>query len=482
MKCGLIMSVAELIRHNRMGGKVLAAAGCLLMISTSAVPCVAQTPNALISGFSSCEFRCEPGLTDVEVYLSLVPRRGFVNGSSGTEVGRDLVSNLEINYNFQDLTTDSVTRESQEIPVRSEDFTGLRTSGGVVTVASILLRPGKYLATVIAAEESKPAFSDTVHADLAVRMFPDSGLNISDIEMCTNISEATSSRDPYYKNTLDVVPNPRALYGIGLPEVQYYAEIYGLHRFHNTTEYGVNWSIDDTSGNVLQKSSIGKSGTSHDVVQIGSADISGLQSGEYHLVCFVADSIAGEHDSASTDFFVYNPQTKGSQPAEGQNQNVPSAPFDTMAARQLDAIFHAANYLETPAQTNTYKTLSTLPAKRLYLSQFWAVLNKKAGENGFNSWLAFDGRFKYANEKFKTSFTSGWLMDRGRVFIEFGQPDYIQRHFSSADMKPYEVWDYNAIQGGVIFVFVDLTGFNDYVLVHSTMQGEVSNPDWLRSL
>jgi len=64
------------------------------------------------------------------------------------------------------------------------------------------------------------------------------------------------------------------------------------------------------------------------------------------------------------------------------------------------------------------------------------------------------------------------------VFIVYGPPDEYDRHPSEVDSKPYEVWYYHGIQGGVEFVFVDRTGFQEYILVHSTHRNELRDDAW----
>ncbi|HEX9933600.1 MAG TPA: hypothetical protein VGB38_00265, partial [bacterium] len=60
----------------------------------------------------------------------------------------------------------------------------------------------------------------------------------------------------------------------------------------------------------------------------------------------------------------------------------------------------------------------------------------------------------------------------------YGKPSDIDRFPSSYQMVPYEIWSYDAIEGGVIFVFADLSGFKNYSLLHSTKRGEVYNPEY----
>ena len=72
-------------------------------------------------------------------------------------------------------------------------------------------------------------------------------------------------------------------------------------------------------------------------------------------------------------------------------------------------------------------------------------------------------RFKYANQHFRSSVAEGWRTDRGRIYITYGPPDEIDSGAMELDADPTEIWYY--FENGRRFVFVDETGFGDYVLV-----------------
>jgi GWxTD domain-containing protein len=72
-------------------------------------------------------------------------------------------------------------------------------------------------------------------------------------------------------------------------------------------------------------------------------------------------------------------------------------------------------------------------------------------------------RFRYANENFAASLADGWETDRGRIHILYGAPDEIEAHSLDMGRDPLEIWYY--FSKGKRFVFVDETGFGDYVLV-----------------
>ncbi|MFB3099953.1 MAG: GWxTD domain-containing protein, partial [Gammaproteobacteria bacterium] len=79
-----------------------------------------------------------------------------------------------------------------------------------------------------------------------------------------------------------------------------------------------------------------------------------------------------------------------------------------------------------------------------------------------------------------TRYRKGWKTDRGRVTLKYGEPDNINKNSALGDNRAYEIWEYYHQEGGVIFVFVDKDGFDDFDLVHSNARTEVSDPDWRR--
>ena len=62
----------------------------------------------------------------------------------------------------------------------------------------------------------------------------------------------------------------------------------------------------------------------------------------------------------------------------------------------------------------------------------------------------------------------------GRVYIQYGAPDDIERDASGGLTKPYEIWQYGRYE----FVFQDRNALGHYELVHSDYPGELNNPMW----
>jgi GWxTD domain-containing protein len=85
------------------------------------------------------------------------------------------------------------------------------------------------------------------------------------------------------------------------------------------------------------------------------------------------------------------------------------------------------------------------------------------------------GRIQSANDTWKSALRSGFLSDRGRVFVTLGPPDDITSDPFPRESAPFEVWTYYS--GGRQFqlLFVDRIGFNNYQLDNlATYQRELA--------
>ena len=68
-------------------------------------------------------------------------------------------------------------------------------------------------------------------------------------------------------------------------------------------------------------------------------------------------------------------------------------------------------------------------------------------------------RLLTANERFREEGSTGWLTERGRVFITLGEPDQIleQGDVGIGTRGRIQIWQY--LQHRAQFVFVDQSGF-----------------------
>ena len=114
-----------------------------------------------------------------------------------------------------------------------------------------------------------------------------------------------------------------------------------------------------------------------------------------------------------------------------------------------------------------------------YLYKFW--LNRNT-ENPTKEWLTYLRKIENANKMFSTAIQNGYLTDRGRVYVEYGPPNNIVEATDPSISYPYQIWHYYQLtrsQNNKKFVFFNRTGaLDEFELIHSTANGEISNPNW----
>jgi len=424
-------------------------------------------------------FRSPDDHTYVETYISL-PRSTlmYVPSPDGRLRAEFLVDALLLSG------SDTVAHRAWRNVNFADSLAETQGSFSLFTVGQFNVPRNNYRMDLLVADL---ASRDTARAvfDIKAIAFPDSGLCLSDLQLAAQISR-DSTHGQFTKGNYLVVPNPPGIYGTALPILYFYAEVYNLTYGHpgDSASYRVNYSIFNGEGQrvkVFPSSRKAKPGTS--AVEVGGLNIITLPSGTYYLALEVVDPTNGERASVMKKFFVYREgETFASQPQKAStgkgSPGLDADRYNVMSEKELDHEFEVTRYINTAEDRATWKKLN-VAGKRNFLREFWARMDQTPGtpENEFKQdYLA---RVAEANAVFK-GLREGWKTDRGRILLQYGRPDEIERFPFSAENKAYHIWHYYSIQGGVMFVFVDKREMGDFELVHSTARGELFDADWQR--
>ncbi|HQT92290.1 MAG TPA: GWxTD domain-containing protein [Candidatus Kryptobacter bacterium] len=464
------MKTSHLLRN-------ILAISFLALVFTSA-GAGAQTLNV---SFDFATFRYDSAKTYMELYYSFDMRTMKL-------MKKDSVfsDTLLFHIRMQRTGPDSTNYyESWGVPVDARDTTSKELEHNLVSQIALLIPPGNYLMYVEVLDRNDTSRIDSVKDRIVVPRYSSRKLETSDVELCSQITQSDSSaHGVFYKNTYDVIPNPNGIYGAGLPIIYYYMEVYNIPDSSGDTLFTVEYQIRDSFGQVLKSRESARKKFGNTSVEVGTINGSNLKTGAYTLLITVNDSVAGTHSTSSRRFFVYNPGL-GAPESAGTTlagASVLSSVFATMDDAQISREFTEARYIATPTAIEQFNELQSLPAKRQFLYDFWKKRNPNPVLNTNTYRSEYIKRVAYANAHFNVGNTSGWRTDRGRVYIIYGNPDQIDRHPNEGNSKPYEIWYYNSIQGGVSFDFVDRTGFGDYTLVNSTARNEIQNDNWQQYL
>jgi GWxTD domain-containing protein len=341
--------------------------------------------------------------------------------------------------------------------------------------------PGEYVLKLYATDANDRANNDSSLVDLRVEPSAAGEIALSQLELASSITKSPDSTSgPFYKNTLEVIPNPGSLFGDERPMLFYYCEAYNLPQGLSGETYSTRCLVSDAQGKPLDavkprertKKVIPSS------VEVGTVNVSTLPTGVYFLNFAILDDSNAPLKQVSKKFYVFNPKVDQAQSQHALGEEVAASVFAGMTEPELDQEYDRLQYILSDNEKRFWEKLQTLDAKRSFLYSFWRARDTDPNTVVNEMRQAYLQRVEYANENFRSFSRDGWRTDRGRVYIVYGPPDDIDFTPSSEDMPPYQTWYYNDVQGGVKFIFVDREGYREYTLVHSDALGEMQNPDW----
>jgi GWxTD domain-containing protein len=341
--------------------------------------------------------------------------------------------------------------------------------------------PGRYKLSIYVTDISDPEKKDSTEIGFEVPAWGTDQVKISDIEMCSSLKHSEpDGMNLFYKNSYEAIPQPERVFGKGLPVLFYYLEVYNMNGAPSLGSYDTRTYVSDRNGSRVEavKEKVKRHQGGLDAfVEVGSANIAHLSAGSYFLNFSVSDTLGNSVAAASKKFFVLGSPSSQSMQATA-DKGVIGSRFAVMPEADLDQEFEQAHYLSTDKDRSTYESLKDVTGKREFLFHFWQSRDPDPSTPENELYTQHEKRLEFVRDHLKSFQKEGWKTDRGRVYLQYGPPDEVERYASSEDTKPYEIWHYNSLQGGVIFVFGDRTNFGNYYLVHSTAQGEISNPNW----
>ncbi|MEP7145421.1 MAG: GWxTD domain-containing protein, partial [bacterium] len=281
----------------------------------------------------------------------------------------------------------------------------------------------------------------------------------------------------FYKNTLDIIPNPSSLFGMNLNELYYYFEVYSLSNTNISDEFYLNYSVTDVNNKqvISYQKKVKRTGDSK--ADYGKIKIDSLSRGSYVLKVSLNDPVKNVEVSNEKKFYVFNLQ-ENVTPTTGQNDFLKSE-YITMPEKILEDEFEKMSYILSDNQISRYKSLPSTNDKKKFLYNIWAAKDINPNTQVLESKIAYFKRISEASKMYQENFKEGWKTDRGRIFVLYGKPDDVDRHPFDASTKSYEVWKYNSVEGGGECVFIELRPTTEvYWLVHSTFRGELKNSEW----
>jgi GWxTD domain-containing protein len=440
----------------------------LLFIAVLTFNAQSQRIGRLTISCDYARFRNTSASGYIEFYFGFSPSQLLLKSVNGKFEGC-----VRITVNIRKTqSNEEIIYKQYHLPILLSDTASGSINQMFLTQHGYDLPLGSYQAAVVMVDSLDKSRVDSVMINnIEITQYP-SIPSASDLELCSSISSGSDSSSIFYKNTLNVIPNPTQIFGTSSsPVIFHYLELYNLDI---DSLYTITTALIDQGGKSIKSSTRQKKYNVRNVVDIGSMQISKLPSSRYFYQINVSDGNSKEIVSVKKKFFIYNPNIQITVP----KVSAKAIEFIGMNSDELENEFRTAKYISTDQEKSSFSNISTVEGRREFMAKFWSDV--ESGQNGRNPIARSEylHRVSVANSKYGNFSRQGWLTDRGRVYILFDEPSDIQRFPSTDNAKPYEIWEYHHIENGAVFVFVDRSGFGEYLLVHSTKRGEIQDEEW----
>lgn len=340
---------------------------------------------------------------------------------------------------------------------------------------------GSYSIDVSMSDKNDSTASRTFSEKFTVTPFISNSVKMSYIEIAKNIRQSNQKNSSiFYKNSYEVYPNPSLVFGYNVPVMFYYVELYNLDK--SDKNMVLDKTLWNSKGRKVYERSRLVSNLNPSIVDVGMINLKNYPTDIYNLVITLRDTTTNSGALSSRKFYYYNPafiDTSGNSIA---GKDYIASEFGIMGNDELDIFFDECKVIATGDEIDQFEKLTTLDGKREFLYNFWKKRDPDTStpENEFKE--EYKKRIEFVEKRFGTMYKEGYKTDRGRTYLKYGEWDQIDMYPNPTNRKPYEIWYYNSIEGGVIFVFADMTGYSDYELLHSTKRGEIKDYDWQRRI
>ncbi|HET9135533.1 MAG TPA: GWxTD domain-containing protein [Candidatus Kapabacteria bacterium] len=385
---------------------------------------------------------------------------------------------------------------------KTKTFTGTKAeldshSFDVVLDAAFFRVPAKTDTKVILVTHSVSAqnqpLTDSVLRQVYIPKHKTDKMVFGGIELASSIQKTTNNTSIFEKLGYVILPNPANLYGGNYQKLYYYTEVaLPTETAASGEKVEVITRVLDPTDHEMFKTSQPISLDAVMVPVMGSISIDGLPSDAYTLELSImrngkVESIIqrGFYYDSGIDFSEESEPVATSKGGVDEQTIYLTSDFNMLGEFELAERADQTKYLMSDVQRNDFKKLTELDAKRHFLYDFWRAKDAETpNSQPLFAYRNFVRRIEMANKQFTIMKTPGWKTSRGRVLIEYGVPDEIQRQSFSIDTKPYFIWEYAgrniALQSGsrAQFVFVDKQGGGNFVLVSSNAKGETYEADW----
>lgn len=341
--------------------------------------------------------------------------------------------------------------------------------------------------------------------------------------MFVKIASRTAQTNILSRNGYDIVPYTDSYFPAEKSRLSLYFELYNLPEEIAGSNYSVClYAEQKETGRRMPniERTLQKSKAKRSEAVLTDIDIEQLPSGNYNLVIDVRNQQNETLLKKEMPFMRSNPGVAN----DSETEAAVATSFAGLITDEqllnyyLDALYPIASDQERSVAKDLIQRPGTVGAKQTFLYQFWT---SRSALDAAGKWNEYLGWLTYVDEHFSYPRTPGYRTDRGRVYLQYGPPDFIrdEKNFvgalrigsgtnSQQEMNasltnnitttttrsdsqghiyylPYQIWRYNHMttdEPNRVFLFWDEFRSGFYKLLNSNARGEVRDPKWERRL
>jgi len=426
-------------------------------------------------------FRYDNTKSLLEIYLSVNQK-----GLKYSKQENRFIANVMFVINITDKKSGALFTENEFLlPLSLSDTSvNILTNKEISQLRFLIDKEGTYTIRVSAYDKLNPDFKDKDSMDAVVNFFDLNNVDISTLQLASSIEKSADENSNFAKYGNDVIPNPEVFFGNNLNKLYYYLEIYGLKNVYAGSDIKVNKFIINPTGKAIYSKSEVSPSDYNLLLETGEFKLDSLESNYYILKIELRDKDNNIITEESKKFYVFNTLKSNIQNTSFDEDGFLRSEFANMTEDKLNDEFEKVIYIRKQRETDQWKSLKTIDDKRRYLYVFW----KERDSNPLTAVIEVRAKYlkmiEIANTRFKESFKPGWKTDRGRIYLIYGEPNDIERYEYQSDIKGYQIWRYEQIEGGAVCIFGEeqYDGSGIYILMSSTIRGEFRDDNWMAKL
>jgi len=382
----------------------------------------------------------ESGKVRLELYYQI-----YNSALNFSPDGNNYEAKYEINIWINDKNGGKAGSFFDEKTVRVANFEKTKTRRDFrVNQANFDLFPGKYEIDFIL---SDPRSQSVIRRELNVKLksFENKNPRISDIEFVQAVKNEKDSISSFSKGNLIVIPSLSKSFGMeDKGKFVFYMEVY--RGTDSTDDVTIETILRHDRHGLMYRDTIDTPLEEPVTRQLREISLEEFKPGEYELFVRLRGRRNKKLDEKKAKFEV--PWNQQSLIKYRYNE----------AVSQLE-------YIADPGEVKIMKKIEDNGERIKAFNKFWAERDPDPTTAINELKVKFYHRINVANRLFTIMRREGWRTDRGRVLIQFGEPDQIDDYPFNTDGRPYQIWHYYDDGPYRRFSFVDNNEDGDYQLI-----------------